>query len=269
MRPWPFAAEPVATTDRSAPVLAMLGAVGALFAINPFFAGRTLGDHATAITVPLTLLLPLVLGGYTWRHDKSFRRGDLTWAVTAGALALAGGPVAAVGTTVCVLVSLALLRACRIGPPTFGWVRRRGAFSGLWAAVVTATAVAAVLIGVAGGPVRGSSVGLYDVLIGLASGVSQEAGLRLLLFAAAIYLLGGYPKTRSQQWWCLLLLTLPQALLYSLGHLVALNPAGVLIEGGMVALLYSLPMALLLRKRGVVPAVVCHVVVDVALLAML
>ncbi len=251
----------VAPTSRWMPVAGLLAAcVAVVFAVAAP-AGVRLDDRAAAASLLLFAIAPLGLASLSWLRDRSFRARDLLIAGVAGLLAIAGGPFAVVSSALCVAASLALLRSRSLSFPWFHWLQRRTPGAGLLRALITAAVVTIVLL-LLSSRERTPAPGADEILLALSSGVSQEAGWRLFGYVAAIYLMGGVPRTRMQRAWCLALMIVPQVLLYTLARVVAGSWSGLALEGAIVAVVYVAPMALLLRRFGVVPAVVCHLLVD-------
>ncbi|WP_040162259.1 hypothetical protein [Nigerium massiliense] len=262
--PWRPAWQPppgVATTGRIAPVVGVLAAVVATILAFCVPAGVRADDRAAGISLFVFTLAPLAAACFTWQRDRSFRRRDALVAAVAGLATLAAGPLAATGTALGVLASLALLRARLVPFPWVRWLQPRSASSGVRRALLTAALTPLVLWLLAGMP-HTFSLGADEVFVALAGAVNQEAGWRLFWYAVAIYAIGGVPRTRAQRGWCLALLVVPHVLMFTLSRVAAGAWTGLLLEGGLVALVYVIPLALVFRRHGLVPAVLAHALID-------
>lgn len=190
-----------------------------------------------------------------WRRGACLGRREAALLALAALLRVPTGPVFALWTALGGAGAVLLLRAR--GYDVAWWVPRRW-----W---VTALAVGVVGLGLAainvamvrasgvtpdvGGPVLG-------LLGAVRAGVSEEIGVRLFLLACVVVALGHRPATRAEDVMAYLVLVVPHAAF----HVSSFD--ALLGETLVLSVVFGLPLALLMTRLGVLPAVIAHTTID-------
>lgn len=119
----------------------------------------------------------------------------------------------------------------------------------------------------AGGQTPEFAPSFYALVVSLNPGISEEITFRLFLYAFSIYLLGDQIQNRKETIWLYVLMIVPHVLLhfpdmYFVDGTLTLDLGSLLIGPGILALLFGLPMTLLMVKRDLSAAMITHTLVD-------
>lgn len=198
---------------------------------------------------------PVAAAAVAWRRGARLSRRETALLAVAALACLPSGPLFGAWTFLGGAGAVLLLRSRGLG--LSWWVRRRwwvtalavAAAGGVLAGINVASARASGVAPEVGGPVLG--------LLGTArAGLSEEIGMRLFLLACALVVLGRRPSTRGQEVLTYLVLVVPHAAMHfqSFEGLVA----------GTIALaaVFGMPLAWLMKRFGVLAAVVAHTLID-------
>jgi hypothetical protein len=244
--------------------------IAALNLLTPVVAGAAATDVAALLWCASLVATTLLL----WRRERGLRRAD---AAVAGALAVvvalsrAASPRSNVATVALLgvwtfagwLTSAAALRAVGRSFPWTGWeVPRRW-----WCSLLAAAGV--------GVPVAVLNAALYEqsgnghlmpsprwLLTAIQPGVQEEVGMRLVLMALAVYLVGGRPHSRGQGWLVVAVGILPHAAAHVLGVAGSGHVAEAVQFTVVTSVLYGLPLFWLQRRFGLVAASGAHWLID-------
>lgn len=164
-------------------------------------------------------------------------------------------PILGVWALVGGLAAAALLRAGGWHMPWLSWGRRAPS-RGLLIGVATGLVLGLINLSLPGASPRGGTLhGLSDAL---RAGICEELGMRACLLAASLFLLKRWPSTRKSWFLVFLIVIVPHASMHFVGA-----PMGDLLTGTIVlGLLFGLPLSVVLIRYGVIPAIVCHALID-------
>lgn len=205
----------------------------------------------------------LVAGGsgavLGWVRHRAFRPGDAAAVAAVAAVTALVQPAMGLWTLLGGLCAASLLRARGIGMPWLSWRRRGRWWIGLLIAFAVGLALSAVNLALSRSPGDPDTIGrrLDGLLDAVKAGLSEELGMRLCLLAFCVYALGRLPRTRVENVLTYLVLVVPHAAIH-----FTLRPE-LLVSGTIsLGLLFGLPLAFLLKRFGLVPAITAHVVID-------
>lgn len=119
----------------------------------------------------------------------------------------------------------------------------------------------------AGGQTLEFAPSFYALVVSLNPGISEEIKFRMFIYAFALYLLGGQIKSRKETIWLYVLMIVPHVLMhfpdmFFVDGVITLDLASLVIGPIILALLFGLPMTLLMVKRDLSSAMITHSLVD-------
>lgn len=107
----------------------------------------------------------------------------------------------------------------------------------------------------------------FAFLTALNPGIFEEVAFRFFVYAFSLHLLGGKITEQKEQRWIYVLMIIPHVLLhfpdtYFVEGVFRIDLGTLLISPTILALIFGLPMALLMVKRDLTSAIITHTVVD-------